>query len=162
MTSGIANFNKAVVAVQKKAPIERTPAITGPVTDTDSEIAKSCSDAGAVIDQVVTVVTTAPAKTVQKTVEKTVELTATVTESAAVPTQAVRDGSSSANGDYIVGSDIAVGTYKCNSPSDTIYWETTSTAGDIVDNDLGSIARVVSNAFAVKLSGCNSDWTRTR
>lgn len=104
-----------------------------------------------------TVTTAAP--TVVRSAVRTVEMTVTESAAAAPGAGASPGGSSLANGDYIVGSDIAVGTYKCNSPSDTIYWETTSKAGDIVDNDLGSIARVVSNAYAVKLSGCDSDWT---
>lgn len=62
------------------------------------------------------------------------------------------------NGDYIIGTDIAAGVWQCRSSGDSLYWETTDRTGEIIDNDLGSIARVNADAFAVKLKGCLNDW----
>lgn len=63
-----------------------------------------------------------------------------------------------ADGDYLVGTDITPGVWQCRDASNSIYWKTTDRAGEIIDNDLGSIARIPDSAFAVKLTGCVTDW----
>lgn len=70
---------------------------------------------------------------------------------------ALRD-QSTANGDYIVGIDITPGVWQCRDAGESVYWKTTDKTGSIIDNDLGSIARVLDSAFAVKLKGCNGEW----
>lgn len=67
-------------------------------------------------------------------------------------------GQAAANGDYLVGADIASGVWQCRDTGTSMYWATTDRAGEIIDNDLGSIARVPETAFAVKLKGCIGDW----
>jgi hypothetical protein len=62
------------------------------------------------------------------------------------------------NGDYLVGTDIASGVWQCRDAGESVYWKTTDKAGGIINNDLGSIARVDASAFAVKLKGCETDW----
>lgn len=94
--------------------------------------------------------------TTLESTSRTIEAPAPTTSSSASKAGPIVD--SAPNGDYIIGTDIAPGVWQCRSGSDSLYWETTDRAGDIVDNDLGSIARVNADAFAVKLKGCEDAW----
>lgn len=126
--------------------------------------------------------------TVQVTVEKTTEnivtktvattLTAITTKLKPIPTTVLKTaiktapttvkvtvtaepaGASVSNGDYLVGKDIEPGTYQCKDGGSNLYWEADDNSGEIIDNDLGSIARFTSDAYTIKLSGCAGDWKR--
>lgn len=101
-------------------------------------------------------------KTVAKPVPTTVVKTAvkTVSTTVQVTVTAEPAGTAVANGDYLVGTDIEPGTYQCKDATDRLYWEADDSSGEIIDNDLGSIARFGSDAYTIKLSGCAGDWTR--
>ncbi|MEJ7648636.1 MAG: hypothetical protein WKF57_06215 [Nakamurella sp.] len=95
-------------------------------------------------------VPTTVVKTEVKTVPQTVQVTVTAEPA----------GTSVPNGDYLVGKDIEPGTYQCKDATDRLYWEADDASGEILDNDLGSIARFTSEAYTIKLSGCAGDWKR--
>lgn len=59
-----------------------------------------------------------------------------------------------------IGTDIEPGRYQCKDPGELVYWATSDQSGELLDNDIGSIARVTSSAYAIKLDNCNVDWKR--
>lgn len=69
------------------------------------------------------------------------------------------------NGVYLVGVDIAPGTWRADSPSTSCYWErlrNITGSGAIIANFFGStpaIMTVLATDFAVGVSGCGT-WTR--
>lgn len=85
---------------------------------------------------------------ISKTIEQTVIVTAEPQHQTIV------------NGDYLVGTDIATGVWRCSADGGSLYWETDTKSGDIIDNDLGSIARVPTSAYSVTLRGCDGDWAK--
>lgn len=95
-------------------------------------------------------VPTTVVRNVVKTVPKTVAVTVTAEPA----------GASVPNGDYLVGKDIEPGTYQCKDGGENLYWSADDSSGEIIDNDLGSIARFTSAAYTIKLSGCAGDWKR--
>jgi hypothetical protein len=130
--------------------------VTATQTETEIETPDPITVSATVVSTVPTTVDrtirTTTLRTVVKTVPKTVRVTVTSQPA----------GKTVGNGDYLVGRDIETGTWQCRDGGGrlSLYWETDTKSGDIIDNDLGSIARVLSNAYTVKLSGCNGDWTK--
>lgn len=67
-------------------------------------------------------------------------------------------GSSLGNGEFLVGTEIQPGTYKCAGGTN-LYWKSLTKAGDIIDNALDSgIARVPAEAYSMVLDGCDAEW----
>ena len=69
------------------------------------------------------------------------------------------------DGTFLVGTDIAPGTYSSPGPvgSGTCYWKRTSPDGDIIDNALSKkpqIVQVLPTDSAFKTSGCQP-WQLT-
>jgi len=68
------------------------------------------------------------------------------------------------DGNWIVGIDIQPGTYRTSGQVSGCYWERTTAAGDIIDNDfitaaLQAIFTVQASDALVSSSGCGT-WTR--
>ncbi|OLT35082.1 hypothetical protein BJF84_14795 [Rhodococcus sp. CUA-806] len=67
------------------------------------------------------------------------------------------------NGKYIVGVDIAPGTYTVNSRVSDCYWERSDSQGNIIDNNIISIAPSVTVTIAETDTGFTSErcgtWT---
>jgi hypothetical protein len=71
----------------------------------------------------------------------------------------------SADGTYLVGADIAPGTYRTKAPADGCYWArlkgTSGSSGDIIANSFGSgwqVVTIASTDKAFKTTGCGT-WT---
>lgn len=107
-----------------------------------------------------TVVRSVPTTVVRTTVKTAVTTVTTVPRTVNVTVTAEPAGASVPDGDYIIGTDIQPGTYQCKDPGEVVYWATSDQSGELLDNDLGSIARVTSSAYAVKLDDCSVDWKR--
>ena len=64
-----------------------------------------------------------------------------------------------ANGSYLVGSQLAAGTWQCSQGTDRMYWAARNSAGDVVDNDLNTIAIIENSDYIADLTGCSATWT---
>lgn len=147
----------ALAACSSSAPNAITSTVTttlpGPTVITTDVTSETMTESTTVVSTVPTTIMTSVPTTVVTTMIQTVPETILVT----VTSQP--SGKTVPNGDYLVGTDITTGTWQCRTGGSSLYWETSDKGGDTIANDLGSIARVLSNAYAVKLSGCDGDWT---
>lgn len=134
------------------------PTVTATVLTTTIEVETEAEAATSERTVVETSVKTVPKTVVTTRVRTAVE---TVVETVDRTVQPNGDlAGALPNGDYLIGSEVVVGAvYKCNSPSDRLYWSVEDRGGEIVDNDLGAIAQV-RDGYTLKLSGCNADWTQ--
>ncbi len=114
--------------------------------------------------------------TVTKTVEvpgpeviKTVpgpEVTKTVEAAPAAPAASADPAGPKDNNQYLVGKEIAPGTWRCTEGTN-LYWATKTQGGDIIDNDLhagkGSlVANVTAKAYTVDLDRCDVPWVKIK
>jgi hypothetical protein len=119
----------------------RTVTATATVTSTSAQADKAAA----------TVTVTAPAVTV------TAAPAAPATTAAAAPA-AIEDGT------YIVGTDIALGTWKSSGgASDLCYADTEDKSGKILEQEVSSgpsvVIRIKSGAYTFKAAGCGT-WTK--
>src|SRR4051794_17707810 len=121
----------------------------------------STSAAGTPTPSTVTQTIEVPGPAVTKTVPGP-ETTKTVEVAPAAPAASADPAGPKDNNQYLVGKEIAPGTWRCAEGTD-LYFETNSQSGDIVANDLhdgkGSlIARIDAKAYSVDLKRCDVPW----
>ena len=68
------------------------------------------------------------------------------------------------DGSYLVGTEIALGTYKSSGGGSLCYADTQDKAGNILEQEVGAqgasvIIRILSGAYTFKSSGCGT-WTK--
>ena len=105
----------------------------------------------------------APAPTVTVTATTTATTTSTATVTAAAPTKEAAN-SGITDGSYMVGSEIALGTYKSSGGGSLCYADTKDKAGNILEQEIGSsgetvIIRVMSGAYTFTSRGCGT-WAK--
>lgn len=116
-----------------------------------------------------TVTTTAPAPPARTVLSPTTvpgpTTTVTATTTLAVTAPAVapagRGGAGPfADGTYLVGSEVAAGNYKCNAADGDTRWIIEDPAGETLDIDFSSVARVPANGYTVQFKACSGQWER--
>lgn len=104
--------------------------------------------------------TTVPT-TVQVTVTPpAVTITQPVTVTAAAPAANADAGGPKANGNYLVGPNIAPGTWQCSSGDDTTFWRISDQTAKTIDNGFSTIAIVSAEAYTTDLQRCKGTWTK--
>lgn len=154
--SGAAAPMSTMTVMSAGPTVTKTAVETATEVQTETEIQTETETSEATV-------TETAVKTVPKTVVKTQITTAVKTAMQTVERTVQPNGAVAGalpNGDYLIGTEVAAGgVYKCNSPSDRLYWSVESRDGEIVDNDLGAIAHV-RDGYTLKLSGCEKAWTQ--
>lgn len=112
----------------------------------------------AVTEAPVTITEAAPAP-VTVTVTAPAPAPVTVTAAPAAPAAGKAPGEAKRNGNYLIGSQIEMGTWQCDAPSAMPYWSVKSESNDLLDNGIESIA-TIAEGFKAELSGCDSVWTK--
>lgn len=102
--------------------------------------------------------TTVPGPTTTVTATSTLAVTATAT-AAAAPAGGGGSGPFS-DGTYLVGAEVAVGNYKCNAADSSTRWIIEDSAGETVDIDFSSVARVPSDGYTVQFKACSGQWEK--
>ena len=77
----------------------------------------------------------------------------TVTAAPAGPSVAFEDGQ------YLVGKDVEPGTYQASATGNECYWVRKDQAGEIIDNDFGTVATIQDGDFTFQSNRCGS-WTK--
>lgn len=104
--------------------------------------------------------TTVPGPTTTVTATTTLAVTATA---AAPPAGGAGGGGGAgpfADGTYLVGSEVAAGNYKCNAADGDTRWIIEDSAGETLDIDFSSVARVPANGYTVQFKACSGQWER--
>lgn len=94
-----------------------------------------------------------------QTVEVTVQadpVTATVTVE---PQPTDSPDGPKANGNYLVGPELAPGTWQCSKGGDLIYWAERNASGDLTDNGLSTLATIDEGTYIADLTGCAGMWS---
>lgn len=168
-----------VAAAAMLAGCGSTP-VAAPVTSVVTSVATSAVTATVVQSTTESVTETVPGPTetiagpnvtVLKTVTKPAPPRVTVTKtdvrevvktmSATVTAEPPAPAGSFSDGTYLVGTQVQPGTYQASNAnpgaSDLCYWETTTKAGDIIDNGVNNgVMNVPGDAFAVRVAGCGT------
>lgn len=64
------------------------------------------------------------------------------------------------DGTYLVGTDVASGNYKCSNASDNTRWIVEDSAGETLDIDFSSVARVPANGYTIQFKECGGQWEK--
>lgn len=94
-----------------------------------------------------------PAGTVTETATTTVPTTVIETTTLPPPAPAV----AFTDGSYIVGKDIEPGTYQATEKD--CYWVRKDQAGEIIDNNFGTVMTVRGSDYLVETNRCGN-WTK--
>ena len=110
-----------------------------------------------------TVTKAAATVTVTSTQTADAKPAATVTVTAAAPAAPAAPAGIT-DGSYLVGTEIALGTYKSSGGGSLCYADTQDKAGNILEQEVGAqgasvIIRILSGAYTFKSSGCGT-WTK--
>jgi hypothetical protein len=113
--------------------------------------------------------TTTVTATSTKTADAKPAATVTVTGPAVTVTAAAAPAAPAApagikDGSYMVGTEIALGTWKSSGGGSLCYADTTDQAGNILEQEVGAsganvIIRIKAGAYTFKSSGCGT-WTK--
>lgn len=103
------------------------------------------------IPQYVTQTVTAPPATVTVTAQPAAP---------AAPAASADPAGPKKNGKYLVGSQIAPGTWQCDKETSGIYWEVDDKTGEIMSNGLDSIAIVPDDGYTFAMNDCSSLWNK--
>lgn len=129
-------------------------------TVTDVSVSEATTTLPAQTRTLPAVTKTAPPKTVRVTERVTETQQVTETEQAPAPEDPAPTSGSVENGDYIIGSEIESGTYKCGDGGDLTRWEVNDQANEFIDGGIDTVATVPASGFVVKLNDCNTSWTK--
>ncbi|WP_037365989.1 hypothetical protein [Nakamurella lactea] len=95
-----------------------------------------------------------------RTEVRTSKVTVSVTEKHTVTAAPPEPAGTFGDGTYVVGKDVAPGTYQAsdpNPPDGLCYWETRSADGELADNGVNDgLLFIRSGAFSVRVSGCGT------
>lgn len=141
----------AAVTVTAPAP----PAVTETVATTSTAVTTVLKAETVEVEVTKTqkaVTVTPEAETVVKTVLKTKEVT--VTAEPPGPATDAQDGS------YLVGIDLAVGTYHCGTADGDTFWRISDNTGDTIENGFGATAFITADAFTADLKRCPGGWVK--
>ena len=98
--------------------------------------------------------------TVTATVAAPALTPATVTVTAEANPASADPAAPKANGKYLVGSQVAPGTWQCAEPTDSVHWRVDDQAGELMDIGLDSIAILNPGGYTIKLAHCDSAWVK--
>jgi hypothetical protein len=93
---------------------------------------------------------------------QTTRVTAIVTKTAPPVTKAAEPpGPTTAfdDGTYLVGKDVQPGSYQASATGNECYWVRKDKAGNIIDNDFGTVATIQDGDFTFQSERCGS-WTK--
>lgn len=165
----------AAQTVTKTATVSMT-ATTVAATATETTVQKATVAATTVsqiqVDQITvtkrtTETATPEVKTVTVTATRTVPadpVTVTATDTATQAQAAAPSTPSTVvDGTYLIGSEIAAGTYKCgrvDSSAGGAIWTISDSSGTPVGGGFTSVAYIPSTGNSADLTGCPGGWTR--
>ena len=124
----------------------------------------STAAAGTPTPSTVTQTVQVPGPEVTKTVPGP-ETTKTVEVAPAAPAASTDPKGPKADGQYLLGSEIVAGQWRCQQGDDFLYWGIHTESGDIVDNGTGKgslIAHVGTKGYTVDLKGCDVPWVKIK
>lgn len=107
----------------------------------------------------------APAVVTQATTDSTVTVTVTVvdtvTTTVTVEPQPNDDPTGpKANGNYLVGAELAPGTWQCGKGDDMTAWFARDRAGQVTANwGAGTLAVIPADAYIADLTNCSAAWS---
>ena len=103
----------------------------------------------------------ATSATVTITTTETVSVVAEPVTVTAEPGPSQDPSGPKANGNYLVGAELAPGTWQCSGGSNLTAWFARDQAGDVTANwGAGTIAVIPSSAYIADLLECSGTWAR--
>lgn len=101
--------------------------------------------------------------TIVSTVNVTVTpppVTVAVTVTPAVAAANADPAGPKANGNYLVGKNIAPGNWQCSSGDDSTFWRISDQSAKTINNGFSTIAAVTEGAFTADLLDCKGTWSK--
>lgn len=104
-------------------------------------------------------VSTQPAAAVAPTVTETVQAEPVTVTATVAPEPNDDPNGPKDNGSYLVGPQLAAGTWQCSEGQQSTRWATKGHAGDVIDIDFTTIASVRQTAYSADLTDCLGTWS---